>query len=102
MKYRKFSDLGWNVSEFGLGCWQIGWAWGEMVTERDARELLKKAVDKGTNFFNTSDAYGDGKSKEFLAELIKSRSEKIFITTKVGRRARGTNYPKGYKEKHIE
>ena len=23
MKYRKFSDLNWNVSEVGLGCWQI-------------------------------------------------------------------------------
>lgn len=102
MKYRKFSDLGWNVSEVGLGCWQIGWAWGEMVTERDARELLKKAVDKGINFFDTSDAYGDGRSEGFLAELIKSSSEKIFVTTKVGRRVSGTNYPKGYKEKHIE
>ena len=47
MKYRKFADLGWNVSEVGLGCWQIGWAWGEMVSEREARELLKKAVDEG-------------------------------------------------------
>jgi aryl-alcohol dehydrogenase-like predicted oxidoreductase len=102
MKFRKFSDLGWNVSEVGLGCWQIGWAWGEMVTDRDARELLKKAVDNGVNFFDTSDAYGDGRSEELLAELIKSTSEKIFITTKVGRRNRSTNYPRGYKEKHIE
>ena len=49
MKYRNFSDLGWNVSEIGLGCWQIGWCWGD-VTELDARELLKKSLDKGINF----------------------------------------------------
>ena len=102
MKYRKFSDLGWNVSEIGLGCWQIGWAWGELVSESNARELLKKAVDKGVNFFDTSDTYGDGRSEKFLAELIKSTSERIFVTTKVGRRIRGTNYPKGYKQKNIE
>lgn len=101
MKYRPFSDLGWNVSEIGLGCWQIGWCWGE-VTEHDARDILKKALDKGINFFDTSDTYGDGRSERFLSEIIKSTSEKIFITTKVGRRIRGTNYPKGYKHQHIE
>ena len=101
MKYRPFSDLGWNVSEIGLGCWQIGWCWGE-VTEQDARDLLKKALDKGINFFDTSDTYGDGRSERFLSEIIKSTSERIFVTTKVGRRIRGTDYPKGYKHQHIE
>ena len=49
MKYRKFSDLGWDVSEIGLGCWEIGGSWGD-VSEHDAREILKKALDKGVNF----------------------------------------------------
>jgi aryl-alcohol dehydrogenase-like predicted oxidoreductase len=101
MKYRKFSDLGWNVSEVGLGCWQIGWCWGD-VTERDARELLKKSIDEGINFFDTSDTYGDGRSERFLSEIIKSTSEKIYVTTKLGRRIRGTNYPKGYKQEPME
>ena len=101
MKYRKFSDLGWNVSEVGLGCWQIGWCWGD-VTEHDARELLKKSLDKGINFFDTSDTYGDGRSERFLSEIIKSTSEKIYVTTKLGRRIRGTNYPKGYKQEPME
>ena len=42
MKYREFSDLGWKVSEIGLGCWQIGWCWGEMIKDDDARNILKK------------------------------------------------------------
>jgi aryl-alcohol dehydrogenase-like predicted oxidoreductase len=102
MKYRKFSDLGWNVSEVGLGCMGLGWSWGDLVSENDARELLKKAVDKGVNFFDTSDAYGDGRSEKLLGELKRSTSEKLFITTKVGQRNRSTNLPRGYKEKHIE
>ena len=101
MKYRKFSDLGWNVSEIGLGCWEIGGSWGD-VSEHDAREILKKALDKGVNFFDTADVYGDGRSEKFLGEFIKSTSEKIFVTTKSGRRWRGTNYPRGYKQKYIE
>jgi len=100
MKYRKFSNLGWNVSEIGLGCWGIGGSWGD-VSEHDAREILKKALDEGVNFFDTSDMYGDGRSEKFLGELINSTSEKIFITTKSGRRWR-PNYPKGYKQHYVE
>ena len=85
MKFRKFSDLGWSVSEIGLGCWEIGGCWGN-VSRTDARDLLKKALDKGVNFFDTSDVYGDGISEKFIGELIKSTSEKIFVTTKSGLR----------------
>ena len=53
MNYREFSDLGWRVSEIGLGCWQIGWCWGEIIKEDDARSILKEALDNGVNFFDT-------------------------------------------------
>jgi len=100
MKYREFSDLGWKVSEIGLGCWQIGWCWGD-VEDQEARKLLKKALDNGVNFFDTSDTYGDGRSEKFLSEIIKS-SKDIYVTTKLGRRIRGTNYSKNYKHKPME
>jgi aryl-alcohol dehydrogenase-like predicted oxidoreductase len=102
MKYRSFSNLGWNVSEIGLGCWQIGWCWGEVVSELEARDLLKKALDKGVNFFDTSDTYGDGRSERFLSEIKNMTKEKVYISTKLGRRVRGTNYQKGYKHSPME
>ena len=49
MNYRDFSDTGWRVSEIGLGCWQIGWCWGD-VSDEDARNILKAALDEGVNF----------------------------------------------------
>jgi len=100
MKFRKFSDTGWNISEVGLGCWQIGWCWGD-VSDLEARKLLKTALDNGVNFFDTSDTYGDGRSEKFLSEILKS-SEKIYVTTKLGRRIRGTNYARGYKHEPME
>ena len=100
MQYRKFSDLGWNVSEIGIGCWAIGSEWGE-VSEADAREVLKTSLDKGVNFFDTADVYGDGRSEKFVGELIKSTSEKIFVTTKSGRRLNPHN-AEGYNLKNIE
>ena len=81
MKYRQFSDLNWNISEVGLGCWQIGWCWGD-VDDSEARRLLKTALDQGINFFDTSDTYGDGRSERFLGELLKLTKEKIYISTK--------------------
>ena len=101
MNYRNFSDLGWNVSEISLGCWQIGWCWGD-VTDVEAKDVLKEALEKGVNFFDTSDTYGDGRSEKFLSEIIKSTREKIYVTTKLGRRIRGTDYPKGYKHYPME
>lgn len=101
MKYRPFSDLGWNVSEVGLGCWQIGWCWGD-VSETDSKILLKEALDQGINFFDTSDMYGDGRSEKFIGDLINSTKEKIYVTTKLGRRTRGTNYKNGFKEDYME
>jgi aryl-alcohol dehydrogenase-like predicted oxidoreductase len=101
MKYRKFANLGWNVSEVGLGCWAIGDSWGD-VSERDAKQVLKEAINRGVNFFDTADVYGDGRSEKFIGEIIKSTSEKIYVATKAGRRWKGTNYPRGYKQKPIE
>jgi aryl-alcohol dehydrogenase-like predicted oxidoreductase len=90
------------VSEVGLGCWQLGWGWFNIVSEQDVRELLKETIDKGINFFDTSDTYGDGRSEKFLSEIIKSTSEKIYVSTKLGRRVRGTDYQKGYKHEPME
>ena len=56
MKYRKFGSLDWNVSEVGLGCWQIGADWGN-VTEDSAQEILKSSYENGVNFFDTADVY---------------------------------------------
>ena len=100
MNYRKFSNTGWNVSEIGLGCWAIGSEWGD-VTQEDAREVLKTSLDKGINFFDTADVYGDGRSEQFLGELLKSTAEKIYVATKSGRRLNPHN-SEGYNPHNIE
>ena len=49
MKKRKFGKLDWEVSEIGLGCWQIGADWGN-VSEDKAKEVLKSSFENGVNF----------------------------------------------------
>ena len=99
MKYRKFSNTGWNVSEIGLGCWGIGGNWDD-VKDKEAIKVLRKSLDNGINFFDTSDVYGDGRSERFIAKIIKSTSEKIFVATKTGQRIK-PYIPEGYNFKTI-
>ena len=100
MKYREFSNIGWRVSEIGLGCWAIGSEWGD-VSKEDATEVLKTSLDKGINFFDTADVYGDGRSEKFIGKLLKSTSEKIYVATKSGRRLDPHN-SEGYNPENIE
>ena len=99
MKYRKFGSLDWNVSEIGLGCWQIGADWGE-VSEDKAKEVLKSSFDNGVNFFDTADVYGMGRSEKFVGEFIKSVSERIYVATKAGRQI-NPHVAEGYYNKEL-
>jgi aryl-alcohol dehydrogenase-like predicted oxidoreductase len=48
---------------------------------------LHEAVDRGVNFFDTADVYGDGRSERLVGKLRSERSgEKIIVATKAGRR----------------
>lgn len=92
MNYRKFGAVGWNVSEVGLGTWQLGGDWGA-VDGDTARAILKKAVDSGVNFFDTADVYGGGKSETLIGAFCSECSERIYVATKLGRLE---GYPDGY------
>lgn len=85
MNYRPFGRTGWNVSEISFGAWAIGGAWGE-VSDSDALDALHAALDEGVNFIDTADVYGDGRSERLIAQVLKERSEQVYVATKAGRR----------------
>ncbi len=82
MNYRKFGDTGRQVSEIGLGTWQLGADWGN-VDDKTAKKVLSTAVDSGINFFDTADCYGEGLSETRLGKFV--NTSKVFIATKLGR-----------------
>ena len=83
-----------------MGCWQIGWCWGD-ISDNNVRKILKAALDNGVNFLIHPICMETAEVKNF-GEIIKNTSEKIYVSTKLGRRVRGTNYSKGYKHEHME
>ena len=86
MKYRKLGKSGITVSEIGFGAWTIGmdW-WSKKISDDEAIAMLKKAYDKGINFYETADVYGKGKSERLLAQAFKDmRNDEIIYSTKWG------------------
>ena len=49
-------------------------------------QALHAAVDAGVTFFDTADAYGDGRSERLVARLRRERDEELVVATKMGRR----------------
>ncbi len=86
MNFRKLGKTGFVVSEISLGAWQIGGKWGEPFNQVTADRILNAAVDRGVNFIDTADVYSDGESEKAVGRLIKSRSERVYVATKCGRR----------------
>jgi aryl-alcohol dehydrogenase-like predicted oxidoreductase len=96
MNLRTFSTSGRQVSEIGLGCWQLGGAdWGAIDDGR-AFEILATAVDSGITFFDTADVYGAGRSEELIGRFLKQNPSEVFVATKLGRTPE--LFPNGYTE----
>lgn len=99
MKYRTLGKTGWDVSEVSFGAWALGGNWGP-VSEADALDALHAAIDEGVNFIDTADVYGDGRSEKFIAQVLKERSERIYVATKAGRRL-DPHVPEGYNKANL-
>jgi aryl-alcohol dehydrogenase-like predicted oxidoreductase len=85
MEYRTLGRTGWQVSTVSFGAWAIGGTWGA-VKDDESLGALHRAVDRGVNFFDTADVYGDGISERLLARLRRERKDPFYIATKAGRR----------------
>jgi aryl-alcohol dehydrogenase-like predicted oxidoreductase len=83
MKQRRLGKTGWNVSEIGLGCWQLGNSFGN-VSDDEAQAILGEARRLGVNFWDTADVYGGGQSEQRVAVALK-QAPGTRVATKVGR-----------------
>ncbi len=105
MKYRSFQ--GNEVSEVGLGTWQLGSAdWGN-VSDDEAFAILQSFTDAGGNFIDTADVYGMGISEKLIGRFVQQHKTPLFIATKLGRRGDSSNgWPQNFTydgmRRHVE
>lgn len=92
----EIKDLG-TVHRLGFGAMRITGPgiWGEPADREVARQVVRRAVELGTDFIDTADAYGPNVSEEIIAEAIHSGDQgsapygEVKIATKVGHTRQG-------------
>ena len=89
MKLCPFGNTGMNVSEIGLGAWQLANPdWG-VDSKSEGLRIIQKSLGAGCNFFDTAPGYGQGRSEELLGEGLKSVRKDVILCTKFGHTAEG-------------
>lgn len=80
--------LGGNlpVNRLGFGAMRITGPgiWGDPENPKEAKGVLKRAIELGINFFDTADSYGPETSEELIAETLYPYPPGLVIATKGG------------------
>jgi len=84
MKHRKLGQLGLEVSAIGLGCMGMSQSYPPFPEKREMVELVRKAVDMGETFFDTSELYGMYTNEELVGEALEPYRKRVVIATKFG------------------
>lgn len=88
MKYIKLGNSELKVSRICLGCMGFGDATSGQhswtLDEEHSREIIKKALDLGINFFDTAIGYQNGTSEQYLGRALKdfAKREEVVVATK--------------------
>jgi len=84
---RVLGRTGIEVSEISFGTGGLGMPYGigikgqeDMLSESESVELLRSAIDKGVNYFDTARGYGC--SEERLGKAFKGKRKDVVICTK--------------------
>jgi aryl-alcohol dehydrogenase (NADP+) len=89
MRYTKLGKTGLDVSVLCLGCMGLAdgsrgnhpWAIGEEAS----REIVRRALDAGINFFDTANFYSGGSSEEYIGRFLAEMADRdeVVLATKV-------------------
>lgn len=88
MKYTKLGTSDLNVSRICMGCMGFGDAANGQhtwtVDEEHSREIIKRGLELGVNFFDTAIAYQSGTSEQYLGRALRdfARRDEVVVATK--------------------
>ncbi|MBI5496293.1 MAG: aldo/keto reductase [Deltaproteobacteria bacterium] len=91
MDQRRLGKSDIEISALGLGCWQfsegkggVGFFW-ETLAPALVQEIVKVTLEGGINWFDTAEAYGNGRSEAALALALAANGRKnreVIVATK--------------------
>ena len=88
MKYAKLGNSDLTVSRICMGCMGFGDAahgqhsW--TIDEEHTREIVKRGLELGVNFFDTAIAYQSGTSEQYLGRALRdfAKRDEVVVATK--------------------
>ncbi|HEX7832559.1 MAG TPA: aldo/keto reductase [Thermoanaerobaculia bacterium] len=83
MRYRKLHHTDLSISELGLGTWTFTTGWWGTYTDEEGQRLIRAAIERGINYIDTADAYGNGRGETILAPILKEHRD-LVVGTKFG------------------
>lgn len=84
MQKRKLGKSNLEVSALGLGCMGMSFGYGPPADKTAMISLIRTAVDRGVNFFDTAEVYGPFTNEELLGEALAPIRDQVVIATKFG------------------
>ncbi len=88
MKYAELGNSGLNVSRICMGCMGFGDAargqhsW--TIDEERSREVIRRGLELGVNFFDTAVAYQSGTSEKYVGRALRdfAKRDDVVVATK--------------------
>jgi aryl-alcohol dehydrogenase-like predicted oxidoreductase len=86
VEQRQIGTDGPMVSELGLGCMGMSFAYGDRDDVASAQTLVL-ALDLGVTHFDTADVYGYGHNEQLIGATLGARRDEFVLATKFANRA---------------
>ncbi len=84
MEHRTLGASQLQVFPIGLGCMGLSQSYPPFPEKKTAIAFLRRAVEMGENFFDTSELYGIYANEELVGEALEPVRDQVVITTKFG------------------
>ncbi|KAI3969785.1 hypothetical protein MKW92_018748 [Papaver armeniacum] len=94
LELRELGNTGLKPSSVGFGASPLGNVFGN-VSEKDAIDTVREALNLGINFFDTSPYYGDTLSETMLGKCLEAIGvprDQFIVSTKCGRYGSGFDF----------
>lgn len=84
MKYRELGASGLKVSALGMGCMNLSFGTGPAKDKNYGISVIRAAVERGINFFDTAQSYGPFINEQLVGEALEPFRKDVIIATKFG------------------